>query len=86
MYNPNEIELEILEFWKKNKIFEKLRKKNSKNKPWSFIDGPITANNEMGIHHVWGRTIKDVYQRFKSMQGFKQRWQNGFDTYSCDKI
>jgi len=79
MYDPNELELEILKFWEKNQIFDKLRKKNSKNKPWSFIDGPITANNKMGIHHVWGRTIKDVYQRFKAMQGFDQRWQNGFD-------
>ncbi|MEM2089674.1 MAG: isoleucine--tRNA ligase [Candidatus Pacearchaeota archaeon] len=74
-----ERELEILKFWKENKIFEKLRVKNSKGKRWSFIDGPVTANNPMGVHHAWGRTYKDLFQRFKAMQGFNQRWQNGFD-------
>ncbi len=69
----------ILEFWKKNKIFEKLRKKIKGNKRWSFLDGPITANNPMGVHHAWGRTYKDVFQRFKAMRGFDQRFQNGFD-------
>ena len=48
-------------------------------KKWSFIDGPITANNPMGVHHAWGRTYKDLYQRLKTMQGFRQRYQNGFD-------
>src|SRR3989338_3342330 len=79
MYNPVEVEKEILEFWKNNKVFEKLRKKNEKNKKYSFFDGPITANNPMGVHHAWGRTYKDLFQRFKAMQGFDQRYQNGFD-------
>jgi len=79
MYNPIAVEHEILEFWKKNKIFEKLIKKNKKGKPFSFIDGPITANNPMGVHHAWGRTYKDIFQRWKAMQGFNQRYQNGFD-------
>ncbi len=79
MYNPQEIEKEILEFWEKNKIFDKLRKKNKGKKRWSFIDGPITANNPMGVHHAWGRTYKDIFQRFRAMQGFEQRFQNGFD-------
>ena len=48
-------------------------------KKWSFLDGPITANNPMGIHHAWGRTYKDLFQRFKAMQGFELRYQNGFD-------
>ena len=79
MYNAQQTEKEILEFWEKEKIFEKLRKKNKGKKKWSFIDGPITANNPMGVHHAWGRTYKDLYQRFKAMQGFEQRFQNGFD-------
>lgn len=79
MYNIQEIEKEILEFWKKEKIFDKLREKIKGNKRWSFLDGPITANNPMGIHHAWGRTYKDLFQRFKAMQGFDQRFQNGFD-------
>jgi isoleucyl-tRNA synthetase len=72
-------EKDILNFWKEKKIFEKLRKKNKGNKKFSFIDGPITANNKMGVHHAWGRTYKDVFQRLKAMQGFDQRYQNGFD-------
>ncbi len=79
MYDTIEIENNILEFWNKNKIFDKLRKKNKGKKIFSFIDGPITANNPMGVHHAWGRTYKDIYQRFKAMQGYDQRFQNGFD-------
>jgi len=79
MYKPQETEKQILEFWKKNKIFEKLRRKNTGKKRWSFIDGPITANNPMGVHHAWGRTYKDVYHRYKAMRGFDMRYQNGFD-------
>ena len=78
-YNHELIEEEVLSFWKNKKIFDKLRNKNKGKKPWSFIDGPITANNPMGVHHAWGRTYKDVYQRFKAMQGYDQRFQNGFD-------
>ena len=52
---------------------------NKGKKRWSFIDGPITANNPMGVHHAWGRTYKDLYQRYKAMNGFDLRYQNGFD-------
>lgn len=81
MYNTEELELGILEFWKKNKIFEKLVSKNKGKKSWSFIDGPATANNPLGVHHAWGRTYKDTYQRFKALQGYDQRFQNGFDCH-----
>src|SRR3972149_4941401 len=77
--NFPEIESKILKFWGKNRIFEKLRKKNQGKKNWSFLDGPITANNPMGVHHAWGRTYKDLFQRFRAMQGFDLRFQNGFD-------
>src|SRR3989344_4917864 len=79
MYNPQEVEKEIIKFWEKDKVFDKVRKKNKDKKRFSFIDGPITANNPMGVHHAWGRTYKDIFQRFKAMQGFDQRYQNGFD-------
>ena len=79
MYNFKEVEEGVLEFWKKKKIFDKLRKKNKGKKKWSFIDGPITANNPMGVHHAWGRTYKDLFHRFKAMQGHEIRYQNGFD-------
>ncbi len=73
------LENKILRFWEENKIFEKLRNKIKGNERWSFLDGPITANNPMGVHHAWGRTYKDLFQRYKAMQGFDQRFQNGFD-------
>ena len=62
-------EHDILDFWEKEKIFQKLVNQNSKGEKWSFLDGPITANNPMGVHHAWGRTLKDLYQRYKSMNG-----------------
>ncbi|PIR72127.1 MAG: isoleucine--tRNA ligase [Candidatus Nealsonbacteria bacterium CG10_big_fil_rev_8_21_14_0_10_36_24] len=73
------IEEKILRFWQEKKIFEKLRKKNQGKEHWSFLDGPITANNPMGVHHAWGRTYKDIFQRYKAMQGRELRFQNGFD-------
>ena len=72
-------EHEILDFWEKNKTFQKLVIQNSEGEKWSFLDGPITANNPMGVHHAWGRTLKDLYQRYKSMNGYQLRYQNGFD-------
>ena len=72
-------EHEILDYWAKENTFKKLVSKNQKGTKWSFLDGPITANNPMGVHHAWGRTLKDLYQRYKSMNGFQQRYQNGFD-------
>ena len=80
MYNPTEIEKEILEFWDKKKTFEKLMKKlETSKKKFSFYEGPPTANNEFGVHHALGRTYKDLFLRYKAMQGFKQRRQAGFD-------
>ncbi|MHA1937183.1 MAG: isoleucine--tRNA ligase [Candidatus Thorarchaeota archaeon] len=72
-------EKEILTFWEEQQVFENLRKLRAKGPIWSFIDGPITANNPMGVHHGWGRTYKDLYHRFKGMQGHHTRYQNGFD-------
>jgi len=69
----------VLKFWQDNSIFRKLREQNAGKKRWSFLDGPITANNPMGVHHAWGRTYKDTYQRFFAMMGYDQRYQNGFD-------
>jgi len=79
MYKTNEVEENVLKFWEQKQIFNKLRKKNKGNKKFKFFDGPITANNPMGVHHAWGRTLKDVYQRLKGLQGYDQRYQNGFD-------
>ncbi len=72
-------ERELLAFWEKSDAFDKMRQLHENDKPWSFIDGPITANNPMGAHHGWGRTYKDLFQRFWTMRGRKLRYQNGFD-------
>jgi len=73
-------EKEILNWWQNNDIVQKyLHQNDNSSKIFSFIDGPITANNPMGVHHARGRTLKDVFQRFKNAQGFAQRFQNGFD-------
>src|SRR4030043_1202937 len=74
------LEKKILEEWEKDNLQEKYLSKNSQSeKIFSFLDGPITANNPMGVHHAWGRTYKDLWQRFYNMRGFRQRFQNGFD-------
>jgi isoleucyl-tRNA synthetase len=73
------LEREVLEWWEAEGIFEQLREQNRGAERWSFVDGPITANSPMGVHHAWGRTLKDVFQRYKALHGFDQRYQNGFD-------
>ena len=74
-----DLEHDILKFWEENDTFQKLVSQNKGNDTWSFMDGPITANNPMGVHHAWGRSLKDIFQRFHAMNGFDLRYQNGFD-------
>jgi len=75
-----ENEKKLLDWWYKSGLVKKyLNKNQNSNKRFSFMDGPITANNPMGVHHAWGRSLKDLYQRYKNMKGFAQRFQNGFD-------
>src|SRR5438045_5893871 len=69
----------VLDFWQETGAFDRLREKNRGKPKWSFLDGPITANNPMGVHHAWGRTYKDAYQRYFAMTGRELRYQNGFD-------
>ncbi|MBY0460415.1 MAG: class I tRNA ligase family protein, partial [Gemmataceae bacterium] len=73
------LEREVLQFWADRGIFEKRRQLNTGKPTWSFLDGPITANNPMGVHHAWGRTYKDVFNRYFAMTGHELRYQNGFD-------
>ena len=72
-------EEDVLKFWDETKAFEKLKEKNKDGKKYRFIDGPITANNPMGIHHAWGRTLKDTFLRYKAMRGYTTHYRNGFD-------
>ena len=74
------LENNILQWWNSNSIPDKyMNRNNESSKKYSFIDGPITANNPMGVHHAWGRGYKDLFARFRTMQGYRQRYQNGFD-------
>ena len=74
------LERDILAWWEENGVVQKyLHRNDDSERRSSFIDGPITANNPMGAHHAWGRTYKDLFLRYKTMEGFKQRYQNGFD-------
>ena len=76
----NALELEILDAWAREETFERLREQNRGGPRFSFVDGPVTANRMvLGVHTAWGRTLKDVFQRYKAMRGFDQRYQNGFD-------
>ena len=73
------LEEEILKWWEDRGIFNLLRERNRGGPVWSFVDGPVTANKTLGVHTAWGRTLKDVFQRYKAFRGFDQRYQNGFD-------
>jgi isoleucyl-tRNA synthetase len=79
-YNFIEMEKKWLKHWADTGVYQKyLTKNNSSEKRFSFQDGPITANNPMGVHHAWGRTYKDLWQKFHNLKGYRQRFQNGFD-------
>jgi isoleucyl-tRNA synthetase len=69
----------VLAWWEAERIFDRLREQNHGGPKWSFFDGPVTANKTLGVHTAWGRTLKDVFQRYKALRGFDQRYQNGFD-------
>ncbi len=73
-------EHDILTFWEKEACFKKLREQAAGRPMFRFLDGPITANNPMGIHHAWGRSLKDTYIRYKFQRGYDCRCQNGFDS------
>ncbi len=74
------MERETIDWWNQNDVPRKYRERNNdSDRTYSFIDGPITANNPMGVHHAWGRTYKDMFLRFRNMQGYRQRFQNGYD-------
>ncbi len=74
------LEHAIQRWWDEQGVLQRyLHRNDEREQQYSFLDGPMTANNPMGVHHAWGRTYKDLFQRFKTMQGYRQRYQNGFD-------
>ncbi len=73
------LERAVLELWEREGTFAAVRALNEHGPRFSFIDGPVTANKSLAVHTVWGRTLKDVFQRYKALRGYHQRYQNGFD-------
>jgi isoleucyl-tRNA synthetase len=72
---------EILDFWKAEMIFEKSISTRSKAKPFTFYEGPPSANGMPGIHHVMARAIKDIFCRYKTLKGFQVKRKGGWDTH-----
>ena len=79
--NYPETEQKILEFWNKNKIFEKSISSRDENKTYNFYEGPPTANGKPGIHHVMARALKDLVCRYKTLQGYRVERKGGWDTH-----
>ncbi|WP_304017192.1 isoleucine--tRNA ligase [Nonlabens dokdonensis] len=79
--NLPEVDERIKNFWKENDIFNKSMTTREGNEPFIFFEGPPSANGLPGIHHVMGRTIKDLFCRFKTQQGFQVNRKAGWDTH-----
>ena len=82
--NLNYVAMEegVLNFWQSNNIFEKLKSKNKQTgKYFATLDGPITANYIMGLHHAYNRTFKDAMIKFAALKGYDEHYQNGFDAH-----
>lgn len=76
-----EINREIQVFWKKNRVFEKSVEIREESPAFIFNEGPPSANGIPGIHHVMARTIKDIFCRYKTMQGYQVKRKAGWDTH-----
>ena len=74
---------EVLEFWKKEKIFEKSVSNRAGSPTFTFYEGPPSANGTPGIHHVMGRTVKDIFCRFKTLQGFEVKRKGVWTPTAC---
>ncbi|MDH3322790.1 MAG: class I tRNA ligase family protein, partial [Flavobacteriaceae bacterium] len=79
--NLTDVADETLQFWEDNDIFQKSIDSRDPNKPFVFFEGPPSANGLPGIHHVMGRAIKDIFCRYKTLQGFQVKRKAGWDTH-----
>ena len=79
--NLTNIANEAQKYWEENDIFEESISSREGNKPFVFFEGPPSANGLHGIHHVMGRTIKDIFCRYKTMQGYQVKRKAGWDTH-----
>ena len=80
-FDLSKINKEILAFWKEHRIFEQSMTSREGNPSFVFNEGPPSANGIPGIHHVMARTIKDIFCRFKTQQGFHVKRKAGWDTH-----
>jgi isoleucyl-tRNA synthetase len=76
-----QMEQEIAAFWTTEQIFEKSISTREGKKPFVFYEGPPSANGLPGIHHVLARTIKDIFCRFKTIEGYQVKRKGGWDTH-----
>ncbi len=79
--NPDELERELLARWEAEDLFKLTLEKNANGAPWVFFEGPPTANGRPGIHHVFTRTIKDLFCRHRAMHGYRVSRKAGWDTH-----
>ncbi|MFC5284338.1 isoleucine--tRNA ligase [Pedobacter alpinus] len=79
--NLSQIGKDVLESWKANDIFEKSIQNRPASKPYTFFEGPPSANGMPGIHHVMARSIKDIFCRYKTLKGFQVKRKGGWDTH-----
>lgn len=80
-FNLPEINKEVLAQWNADDLFRRSIELREGCKPFVFFEGPPSANGMPGIHHVMARTIKDIFCRYKTMQGFKVNRKAGWDTH-----
>ena len=80
-FDIQNIEKEVLKFWKENGIFQKSIDQRPKEKSYVFYEGPPSANGMPGIHHVISRAIKDIFCRYKTLQGYRVDRKAGWDTH-----
>ena len=76
-----DLEHGVLEFWRENDIFNRSLERNQGASTWTFYEGPPTANGRPGTHHVESRTFKDIFPRFKTMQGYQVNRKGGWDCH-----
>lgn len=74
-----QMEKDVLKYWEDNDSFNKLKNQNAGHERFKFLDGPATANNKLGVHHFWGRVLKDLTIRYNALKGRDCQYQNGFD-------
>src|SRR5690606_20153753 len=79
--NLPEIGKEILAYWEENGIFEQSIHSRPADRSFTFYEGPPSANGIPGIHHVMARTIKDIFCRYKTLQGYRVERKGGWDTH-----